>query len=336
MSIRRGAAITAVVIGSLAFPAIPAQAAVTVVASHVNVPWGLGFLPDGSALFTERGTAKIRMIRNGRLSEVQTVPGVVPRGEGGLLGLAVSPKYATDKSVVIYYSASSDNRIAKLVLGQSPTPIVTGIPKASIHNGGRLAFGPDGFLYAGTGDGGNTANAQNLTSLGGKVLRMTVDGRPAPNNPFNSLVYSYGHRNVQGLTWSPDGRLFASEFGLNTWDELNQIQPGKNYGWPVCEGKCNNPAYVDPLLVWRPSTASPSGIAFYRDNLYMAALRGTRLWQIPVTATGVGTPRALYTGTYGRLRTTAAAPDGTLWFTTSNRDGRGSPVAADDRILSHT
>jgi glucose/arabinose dehydrogenase len=334
MKIRTGVVLAVAAATALTVPAAPAMAATTVVASQLSVPWGLGFLPDGSAVFTERTTAKIRALRNGTVSDVQTVPGVTPDGEGGLLGLAVSPNYAQDNSVFIYYTTSSDNRIARVVLGQAPQPILTGIPRGtSIHNGGRIEFGPDGLLYAATGDAGNSGNAQNRESLAGKILRMTPEGRPAPGNPFNSLVYSYGHRNVQGLTWTPDGRLFSAELGQNTWDELNLIQPGKNYGWPTCEGKCGNPDFTDPLTVWSTSTASPSGIAFYKDNLYMAALRGTRMWKIPVTATGVGTPTSLYQGSFGRLRTPVSGPDGMLYFTTSNRDGRGSPVAADDRIV---
>ncbi|CAM3479816.1 sorbosone dehydrogenase family protein [Kibdelosporangium persicum] len=333
MKLRTSLVMAAAAITGLTFSAVPAQAATTVVASQLAVPWGLGFLPDGTAVFTERNTAKIRQLRGGVVSDVQTVPGVSAQGEGGLLGLAVSPQFAQDQTVFIYYTTASDNRIARVVLGQAPQPIVTGIPKANIHNGGRLAFGPDGLLYAGTGDAANSANSQNQASLAGKILRMTPDGRPAPGNPFNSLVYSLGHRNVQGLTWSADGRLFSAELGQNTWDELNQITSGGNYGWPTCEGRCNNPSYVDPLQVWSTAQASPSGIAFYNNNLYMAGLRGQRMWVIPVTGTGVGTPRALYQNQFGRLRTPVAGPDGNLYFTTSNRDGRGSPVAADDRIV---
>ncbi|WP_020672639.1 PQQ-dependent sugar dehydrogenase [Amycolatopsis nigrescens] len=314
------------------------QAAPTVVASQLNVPWGIAFLPDGSALFTERNTAKVRSLRGGTVTDVQTIPGVAPAGEGGLMGIAVSPKYAEDKTVFVYYTASGDNRIAKFTLGQQPQPIVTGIPKSSIHNGGRLAFGPDGHLYASTGDGGNRNNAQNLGSLGGKILRMNPDGTPAPGNPFpNSVVYTYGHRNVEGITWDQGGRMFASELGNNAWDELNSIQSGKNYGWPICEGTCSDTRFVNPLLTWSTSQASPSGIAYYQGHLYMAALAGKRLWKIPVDANGgVGQPAALWQNTYGRLRAVAAAPDGTVWVGTSNRDGRGTPAATDDRILSST
>lgn len=334
MKFRTSLVIAATAVTGLSVLAAPAQAATTVVAGQLAVPWGLGFLPDGSAVFTERNTAKIRQVSPaGAVTDVQTVPGVRAQGEGGLLGLAVSPQFAQDKTVFVYYSTSTDNRIARVVLGQTPQPIVTGIPRSSIHNGGRLAFGPDGYLYAGTGDAGNSANAQNRDSLGGKILRITPAGQPAPGNPFNSLVYSYGHRNVQGLTWSSDGRLFSAELGNNTWDELNQIKPGANYGWPTCEGRCNNPSYVDPLEVWPTSQASPSGIAFYKNNLYIGALRGARLWVVPVTSTGVGTPRSLYQGQFGRIRTPVAGPDGNLYFTTSNRDGRGRPAATDDRII---
>ncbi|RZS33999.1 glucose/arabinose dehydrogenase [Herbihabitans rhizosphaerae] len=316
----------------------PRAADPVVVASQLNVPWAIAFLPDGSALFTERNTAKIRSIRDGQVADVQTVPDVAASGEGGLLGIAVSPKYAEDKSVFVYYTAQSDNRIAKLVLGEQPQPILTGIPKASIHNGGRIEFGPDGYLYAGAGDAGSTGNAQNPDSLGGKILRMTTDGKPAPDNPTpGSLVYSLGHRNVQGLTWDDSGRMYASEFGQNTWDELNLINPGGNYGWPECEGTCSDDRFVNPLRTWSTAEASPSGLGFYQGHLYMAGLRGQRLWQIPVNGDGtVGEPRGLWHETYGRLRAVAAAPGDALWVGTSNRDGRGDPAPDDDRILSVT
>ncbi len=307
------------------------------VATNLAVPWDIAFLPDRTALVTERNSARVMSIKDGVVREAARIPNVSAVGEGGLLGIAVSPAYATDGQVFVYHTAPSDNRIVRFRLGEAPRPIVTGIPRgSSIHNGGGLSFGPDGMLYAGTGDAANTANAQNPRSLGGKILRMRPDGTPAPGNPSSTLVYSLGHRNVQGLAWDTQGRMFASELGQNQLDELNLIRPGGNYGWPNCEGTCTDPRFVNPLLTWSTAQASPSGLAFHQGSLYMAALRGQRLWKIPVTATGVGQPRALFSGTYGRVRGAASAPDGTLWFSTSNRDGRGTPKPGDDRVVSTT
>jgi glucose/arabinose dehydrogenase len=269
------------------------------------------------------------------------VAGVVPGGEGGLLGLAVSPGFAADRLVYLYYTSATDNRIvrARYTGGQlgAQEVVLSGLPNGTIHNGGRIAFGPDGMLYAGVGETGNAALAQDLGSLGGKILRMTPTGQPAPGNPFGTLVWTYGHRNVQGLAWDAQGRMFATEFGQNRLDEINRIEAGDNYGWPIVEGTGGGANFTDPLLTWTTAEASPSGLAALGGNLYAAALRGRRLWQVPLTPTGgVGTPTALLDGQFGRLRTAVAAPDGTLWATTSNRDGRGTPAAGDDRILALT
>jgi len=311
-----------------------APAAVSDVVTGLTAPWGLAFLPDGSALVTERDTKRILTIRAETATELTVVDEARPSGEGGLLGIAAEP--GTDR-VYVYYTAAGDNRIARFALGDpaSLTPVFTGIPKAGNHNGGRIAFGPDGMLYVGTGDAGERDAAQDRASLGGKILRLTPDGAPAPGNPFgDSPVYSYGHRNVQGLAWTADGTLVASEFGQNTYDELNRIEPGRNYGWPEAEGVSGDPAYVDPVATWSTADASPSGIAVAPDGrVWMACLRGERVYRIDADGSGA---EALLRGQHGRLRHVAAAPDGSMWVLTSNHDGRGDPSPGDDRILRVT
>ena len=306
----------------------------------METPWGIAFLPNGDALIAERDSGRIVRLpaAGGSPQPVYDVPGVVHSGEGGLLGLATSPGYATDGFVYAYYTAENDNRIARFRLdGGQPQVILDGIDKNSFHNGGRIAFGPDGFLYVGTGDAGQGEAAQDRDDVNGKILRITSDGKPAPGNPFpNSPVYSIGHRNVQGLAWDPAGRLYAIEFGQNKVDEVNLIRPGRNYGWPVVEGKGDTDGgrFTNPLVTWPTSDASPSGDAIAGGTLYVAALRGERLWTVPLHADGgLGDPKAEFTGRYGRLRTVVVAPDGALWLTTSNTDGRGNARPGDDRIL---
>ncbi|GGM30730.1 oxidoreductase [Dactylosporangium sucinum] len=350
-----------------------AQVEVSVLARHLTVPWGVTFLPDGAGIVTERGTGRILRIGPDRdesgdltVTQVARITESTADNEGGLLGVAASPDFKRDNTLYIYYTTDDDNRIAKLVLGKKPKPIVTGIPKSGIHDGGRLAFGPDGYLYATTGEASHTDSAQNLASLGGKILRMTTEGKPAPGNPFkNSLVYSYGHRNPEGLAWDADGRLYSSEIGEAVWDELNLIQPGRNYGWPMVEGIGGKPKYTDPIAAWRPEIGVASGVAILGGTAVVTCLRGQRIYLVPLNhtitadinspvvaggpaataqirwrpAAGVaGKPvEALYTK-YGRLRTAINAPDGSLWITTSNRDGRrpGGPTVDDDRILRLT
>lgn len=284
---------------------------------------------------------------NGGKTLLGTVPGVSPAGEGGLLGIAISPTYASDHLVYAYFTTGSDNRIARLRYDEhgdagrqlgAPHTILRGIPKGNIHNGGRIAFGPDHMLYAGTGETGNTGLAQDKASLAGKILRMTPDGRPAPGNPEPGLLmYSYGHRNVQGLAWDSRKQLWASEFGQDTWDELNQIVPGGNYGWPTYEGKVGKAGFVDPVAQWKTSEASPSGIAFAQGSIWMAGLRGERLWRIPLSENPdkepLAAPQSFLKGQYGRLRTVLAAGGNRLWLVTSNTDTRGTPEPGDDRAL---
>jgi glucose/arabinose dehydrogenase len=260
------------------------------------------------------------------------VPGVSASGEGGLLGIAVDPAYATNKFIYAYFTAAADNRIVRFALDDpQPEVIFDGIGRNSNHNGGRIAFGPDGMLYVGTGDAGDGAESQDRADVNGKILRITRDGDPAPGNPTaGSPVWSLGHRNVQGLAWAADGTLYGIEFGQNTWDEVNVIEAGKNYGWPEVEGRAGDSRFVDPVVQWSTDEASPSGAAVAGNTLYVAALRGERLWTVPL---GGGSPTAHFDSEYGRLRTVAVAPDGALWLTTSNHDGRGDPKDGDDRIL---
>ncbi|MGV9564953.1 PQQ-dependent sugar dehydrogenase [Streptomyces sp. NPDC003480] len=327
----------------------PAKGSVRVVrtvAEHLKTPWGLAALPGGGLLVSSRDDGTITRIdeRTGKKTELGMVPGVSAAGEGGLLGIALSPGYASDHLVYAYLTTDSDNRIVRMLydahkpageqLG-APDTVFKGIPKGMIHNGGRIAFGPDGMLYAGTGESGDRGLAQNRASLGGKILRMTPDGEPAPGNPFgNSAVYSLGHRNVQGLAWDDRQRLFASEFGQDTWDEVNAIRPGDNGGWPVAEGKSADPRFHNPLAQWHTDMASPSGLAYAEGSLWMAGLRGQRLWRVPLRGTEAsGPPQAFLQGAYGRLRTVVAAGGNRLWLTTSNTDGRGKPSKTDDRVL---
>ncbi|HET6561321.1 MAG TPA: PQQ-dependent sugar dehydrogenase [Marmoricola sp.] len=311
---------------------------VRTIAEGLAVPWGVAFLPDGSALVTERDSTRVLSIDDGRVREVGRIEKAAPQGEAGLLGLAVSPSYDDDRLVFAYVSTEEDNRVVRMEydgqrLGE-PEPVLTGIPNGFIHDGGRLLFDDDGNLFVSTGETGEPELAQDRESLGGKILRITPDGEPAPGNPVKgSPVWTMGHRNVQGLAFDDDGRLWATEFGASTWDELNLIEERRNYGWPLVEGRGDLEEYRNPFVTWRTSDASPSGLAFLDGSLWAGALRGERLWQIPVTDDGTGEPRGWFVGDYGRIRTVVAAPNGNLWVTTSNRDGRGDPAPEDDRIL---
>lgn len=309
------------------------------IASHLATPWGIAFLPNGGALVTQRDAGTISLIDGGRVTELGKIPETAPTDEGGLLGIAVSPDFATDQRIFVYVTTAQDNRVLSMTYDgtaiSAVTPILTGIPNGAIHDGGRLAFGPDGFLYVSTGETGIGDLAQDRSSLGGKILRITPDGDPAPGNPLaDSPIWTLGHRNVQGLAFDDADRLWASEFGMDTWDEVNLIQKDHNYGWPAAEGDANLKGFVDPYVQWRPEDASPSGLAYADGELWVAGLRGNRLWEVPISDKGtLAQPIAHFVGAYGRLRAVTAAPDGSLWLGTSNRDGRGFPIANDDRIF---
>ena len=320
-----------------------AAAAATVLAKGLEVPWGMAFLPDGGALVTERDTGRILQVgpesdaEGLEVTEVQRLTEAEPSGNSGLLGIAVSPKYATDATVFVYYSTAKDNRVAKLKLKGKPQPILTGIPLSADHNGGQLAFGPDGMLYVTTGDGSPTGNqAQNPKSLGGKILRITTAGKPAPGNPVkNSPVWSSGHRNVQGIAWDAAKKMYASESDQKKSGELNVIQKGKNYGWPKADGTGSDAKFTDPVVSWPIQDSSCAGVAVLESMVATACPQGQRVWMVDVTGNGtlLGQPRAVLAGEYGRLRALVAAPDGSFWVSTSNREEGGRPGPDDDQII---
>lgn len=317
------------------------------IATGLEAPWSIAF-HGVIALISERDSGRILEVvnggsgddgtpRSGAVREVGTVPGVAAQGEGGLLGIAVR-----EGQLYAFLSATDENRIVRFpVTGDAgglglgdPETVLAGIPVAAVHNGGRIAFGPDGMLYATTGDGGVPQRAQDPASLAGKILRMTPDGGVPGDNPFaGSPVYTLGHRNPQGIAWAEDGTMYASEFGQNTWDELNLIEAGQNYGWPEAEGIAGVPGFVDPVQQWAPAEASPSGIAIQGGAISIANLRGERLRSVPLADPGA-TAVERFAGELGRLRDAVAAPDGSLWILTNNTDGRGEPGPGDDRLLA--
>jgi glucose/arabinose dehydrogenase len=323
----------------------------TVIASGLTTPWSILRLDarltaaedDGTAstLISQRDDGLIKeLTASGTVRDAGTVTGVVHAGEGGLLGLEAW--YEGDTTwIYAYYTSATDNRIVRMQLNGTPghyslgaqQDILTGLAKAGNHDGGRLKVGPDKHLYATVGDAGQGSRAQDRNSLNGKILRMNLDGSVPDDNPFpGSLVYTLGHRNPQGIAWDSEGRMWASEFGQNTWDELNIISPGQNYGWPIHEGIADADGYVNPVKQWTTAEASPSGLAIVNDSLFLAALRGQRLWAIYPGSESVEAV-SWFEGTYGRLRDVVPGPNGTLWVLTNNTDGRGSPRQGDDRLL---
>lgn len=319
-------------------PVQPTGEAATVI-QDLDVPWSIVRLESGSTLISERETARVLELQaDGTVRVVGTIPNVVPGGEGGLLGIEV-----VESGLYAYFTAANDNRILRFELLGGPgsysiggsRDILIDLRKAGNHNGGRIKLGPDGKLYATVGDAAQTQLAQDPSSYNGKILRMNLDGSAPDDNPTpGSLVYSMGHRNPQGIAWDDEGRLWAAEFGQNTWDELNLIQPGGNYGWPIIEGQAGAAGYIDPVYQWPTDQASPSGLAYVDGTLFLATLRGQRLWAIYPDATSTSaTATEWFTGQFGRLRDVVAGPDDTLWIVTNNTDGRGTPSDGDDRLL---
>ena len=327
---------------------------VDTVVTNLQIPWSMAFAPDGRLFVTERpGRVRILDLTT-RSSEVAlTLEDVYAEGEAGLLGLALDPEFSQTRLVYLAYSArlpagSPVNRVVRYRetggrLGERVT-LLDNIPAAAIHDGGRLRFGPDGFLYITAGDAANTSLAQDLGSLAGKILRITRDGLTPPTNPFGSPIYSYGHRNPQGLDWHPaTGDLWASEHGDSGNDEINVIDAGANFGWPRIEGSQTMAGMRSPVTFFSPAIA-PSGASFYTGqqfarfshNLFVAALRGTHLLRLvldPASPRRIASEERLLAGQFGRLRDVATGPDGFLYVSTNNRDGRGAPISTDDRIL---
>jgi glucose/arabinose dehydrogenase len=341
---------------------------VETIASSLQVPWAIAFASDGRIFFTERN-GSLRVIENETLvSEPVGRLEVANEGEAGLLGLALDPDFENNHYVYVYYTYSENsnlyNRISRFVEEANKISeeqvLLDKIPGASIHDGGRIKFGPDGKLYATTGDAGSSSSSQDLNSLAGKILRLNSDGTIPEDNPFEgSPVYSYGHRNPQGLDWDPEtGKPVATEHGptgeqlLFAHDEINVIEPGGNYGWPIVLGKSDNPDYVDPILDTGDVIWAPSGASFYsadefpewQNRFFVSTLREESMKVLNLNLTTaveannydravVASIDSLFEGTYGRLRDVQQGPDGHLYILTSNQDGRGSPTSEDDRIL---
>lgn len=319
------------------------EVAITVLAKNLEIPWGIAFLPDGGAVVTERDTARILKIgpestASGlKVTELRRLSEVQATGDGGLLGVAVSPEYQTDPTLYVYYSTDRDNRIGKLT-GDGPLqPILTGIPRSTEFNGGALAFGPDGFLYAGTGDATPAGGqAPGVKSLAGKILRITTAGKPAPGNPVKtSPVWSSGHRNVQGIAWDQSKRMYATDRGQPRTSELNVIQKGKNYGWPKADGAGTDPKLTNPILNWPSESSSCAGVGVLETTVATACLLGEKMQIVTITAGGtvLGSPQELLPGEFGRLRALATAPDGSFWVSTSNQEDAGDPGPEDDRVI---
>jgi glucose/arabinose dehydrogenase len=317
--------------------------AVTTIASDRDIPWGLAFLPNGDGIYTERDAQTvIELSPKGVRTTLGKIPGVSgTNGEGGLLGLELSPSFNSDHWVYIYHTTSSDNRIIRVRYNtnksldlRSLQVIFKGIQRNKFHDGGRLRFGPDNKLYVGVGDAENGNNAQNKNSPNGKILRLNPDGSIPGDNPFHNAVWSYGHRNVEGLAFDSQGRLWEAELGNSRMDELNLVVKGGNYGWPACEGTAGNcGGFIKPVRTWPVAQASPSGLAIVNNTLYMAALRGMRLWVMHIQGSGTSTPQAFFTGQFGRLRTVEPSPDGGLWLTTTSGDKDSTPNNSDDKVL---
>ncbi|MEV8378900.1 PQQ-dependent sugar dehydrogenase [Kribbella sp. NPDC056861] len=318
---------------------------VSQLATDNDIPWGVTTLPDGQLLYSRRDAQNIVRLdpANGSKTSIGQVPNVQSTdGEGGLLGIAIAPNFSSDPWLYVMHTSPTDNRVVRIrylngLLSGSPQVLVNGIARNKFHNGGRLRFGPDGKLYVSTGDGQNGDWAQDLNNLSGKILRINADGSVPSDNPFGNRVWSYGHRNPQGLAFDSQGRLWEQEFGNAVMDETNIIVKGGNYGWPSCEGTsgtCGTAGFRAPIRTYPTAEGSCSGIAIVQDVLYISCLRGSRLYRATISGGGLTNVQSLLAGTYGRLRTVEPAPGGGLWLTTSNNGDKDSvPNNSNERIF---
>lgn len=314
-----------------------------IVAENLQIPWEIVFLPDGDLLVTERpGTLK----KIGKEGRIYTIEGVEHVGEGGLLGMALHPQFFENRWIYLYFTTKVDsglkNRVERYRFEENrlseKTIIIDNIPGAAYHDGGRIIFGPDDYLYITTGDAGSSNLAQDINSLAGKILRLKDDGSIPPDNPFGNAVYSYGHRNSQGLAWDDQGRLWATEHGrsgiFSGLDELNLIEKGKNYGWPVIQGSEARAEMESPIVQsGSDETWAPAGIAFWDNSFFFGGLRGESLYEAKIISKRQISLKVHFRNEFGRIRAVVLGPDGFFYITTSNTDGRGSPKANDDKII---
>ncbi len=323
---------------------IKAGKGIEIIAENLQIPWEIAFLPDGDLLVTERpGTLK----RIGKEGQIYTIDDVEHIGEGGLLGMALHPRFSENQWIYLYFTTKSEsgliNRVERYRFAgdrlTEKTIIIDNIPGAANHDGGRIAFGPDNYLYITTGDAGNPNLAQNINSLAGKILRLKDDGSVPSDNPFGNAVYSYGHRNSQGLAWDDKGQLWATEHGRSGiqsgLDELNLIKKGSNYGWPIIEGDERKEGMETPVINSGPNeTWAPAGMAYFKGRIFFTGLRGESLYEIAISQDGkVESIKAHLRGAFGRLRAIQIGPNGYFYLSTSNTDGRGDPRSRDDKII---
>lgn len=322
-------------------PQLPNAERTAILASELEIPWALAFLPEGQILVTER-PGKVRLINTkGVLQKdpIYIVSEVKTEGEGGLLGVAVDPSYKSNHFIYLYYTYDSQktlNRVVRYIFDgkifKQDKIIVDTIPGAVFHNGGRLKFGPDSYLYITAGDSLDPSLAQDKNSLAGKILRVDTNGQPAPGNPFSSRIYSFGHRNPQGLAWDEIGNLWETEHGQTAGDELNLIKSGQNYGWPIIREDESQDGLTNPIAHSGKNTWAPSGMAYLNGSLFFGGLRGKTLYQAVINGSEVTIKKHLE-DQFGRIRDVVVGPDNFLYITTSNRDGRGTIQPQDDKII---